>query len=156
MRFSLRTLIMLLVTGTVASLAGLVVVAFSTLTHAETDASTRGDVQRAGGVLAQLICERSQSLTDTCRLLTGQPKFINLRGAAAPAIASSLRDWLPRIQADDAILTDVNGVVRGATNKSDRPGADMSAEHSIGRALDGSSTSEIVIRHSRPMLAVTV
>ena len=106
MRVTLRTQILLLIAGTVGGLTAILMGAITALTNLETDRTMRRDVQATGGVLSQLIRERSASLTDKCLLMARQPRLRYLRGANAATIADSLGEWLPQMRADAALLTD--------------------------------------------------
>ena len=160
MRVTLRTQILLLIAGTVGGLAVILMGAITALTSLETDRTMRRDVQATGGVLSQLIRERSASLTDKCLLMARQPRLRYLRGVNAATIADSLGEWLPQMRADAALLTDSTGHLMGATKAlaalSAPEDSDCSHELGVARALDGHVWSGVVARKGRLMLGVSV
>lgn len=157
MRLTLRTKILLLVAGTVTSLALSLMGAISLLASREINRTVRRDVAVTGGVLTQLLDEHATALTDKCLLLASQPRLKYLRDAHdEQTVADSLSEWLPQMHASAALLTDQDGKLLGATDSAVVELRDGQHDPGVTRALQGQSWAGVVTRGEKLMLEVSV
>ena len=171
LRFSLRTRILLLVVGTMGALAVLLLAGMGLLARREIERQVRADVRATGGVLAEMIEERSRALEGQCRLLAQQPALTQfVFGRNLDDETTERPDWatitdycqsvLPALRGADAVLvTDGDGRALGETGqkKDDGRRRGGAREPAIARALTGEANA-VVVAHgaNRLRLAVSV
>jgi diguanylate cyclase (GGDEF)-like protein len=173
MRFSLRTKILLLIAGTIAGFASLLLITLALLTGREIGNAVRHDVQSTGGVLGQLVQERGTALKEQSLLLARQPVLIACIGTSDPAtVTDCVTDYLNQLHADAAMVTDQSGRVLGEVEATAReegrgkreekagdnkaPALRQSDEPGIAAALQGQTSAGVELRYGRLMLAVSV
>lgn len=163
MRLSLRTKILMLTTGTVAGLATVVLIVLATLAGRQMERAVRNDVRATGGVLAQLIRERSLALKDKCLLLVKQPALnVYILGANSATrndwatVSDYARESLKQLRADVAVITDQDGRPLGVSDMPAPVDSALEREAGIVAALNGEICSGMVARKGRLMLAVSV
>src|SRR5688572_30365121 len=151
---SLRAKIAILIGGTVIGLAAAILFALGLAARHEIGRVVENDVEATGSVLARILQERSTALTDMCVLLERQPfilRIIETRDSAT--ITDSIREWLGKIRADAALVTDDSGGQLGVTD-----GLPMTTNVDAGikMALQGTTWSGVVMRNGNLALAVSV
>jgi diguanylate cyclase (GGDEF)-like protein len=157
MKLSLRVKILLLIAGTATGLASVILLAFTLLVSREMARGVREDVRATGGVLGQLMRERSAVLLDQSRLIADQPVLRAALSTQDPAtILDRARDYRKTMAVDEIIVTDRDGHVLGDTDGQSRPRADLSRDVGIAAALDNRPWQGIVGRAGHLMLAVSV
>lgn len=162
MCISLRARILLLITGTVTGLSLIVLIALSTLTAQVIQRTVRADARSSRSVLTQVIRERGHALTDQCLLLAHQPalkQYLFGRGDRVQpdfaTVSEFAQETLAPLRADAALIADEQGKVLGATNGLSKRSAEE-LPPGYGRVLQGQSAVDLVVRHDRLMLAVSV
>ncbi|HXG24234.1 MAG TPA: hypothetical protein VNJ09_06735, partial [Chthonomonadales bacterium] len=160
MRLSLRTKILMLTTGTVAGLAAAVLIVLATLAGRQMERAVRNDVRATGGVLAQLIRERSLVLQDKCLLLVKQPALnVYILGANSATrndwatVSDYARESLKQLRADVVVITDQDGRLLGVSDMPAPVHSALEREAGIVAALNGKTWSGVVARKGRLMLA---
>src|SRR5262249_47267596 len=136
-------------------LAVILLGAITMLAKVETEHTTHRNVEATGGVLAELIHEQADALTDKCLLLAHQPRLVYLRGANKETISDSLGEWLKQMHADAAVLNDQDGHLLGTTDAHKESREDLNAV-GVATALQGQVWTGVVARNGQLMLAVTV
>ena len=157
MRLSLRAKILLLVAGTAVGLVSIILLAFTVLVSREMGRAVQADVRTTGGVLGQLMRERTSILLDQSRLITSVPA---MRGAVRthdPAtVLEHSRECRQKMAVDEVIVTDLDGHVLADTDGQVRAGADMSADAGVAATMDSREWQGIVAHGGHLLLAVCV
>ena len=157
MKLSLRAKILLLVAGTAIGLVSVILLAFTVLVSREMGRAVRADVRTTGGVLGQLMRERTSVLRDQSRLMADMPALHAAITTYHPAtVLYEARGYRRKMGADAIIMTDRDGHVLYDTDGQARAGADMSGDAGVAAAMDSREWQGIVARGGRLMLAVCV
>ena len=157
MRLSLRAKILLLIAGTASGLVSVILLAFTLLVSREMGRAVREDVRATGGVLGQLMRERSAVLLDQSRLIADQPVLRAALSTHDPAtVLDQARDYQRQMGVDEIIVTDRDGHVLGDTDGQARTGTDLSRDPGVAAALDSSPGRASWRAAGRLMLAVCV
>ncbi len=155
MRLSLHAKIDLLIAAVVAGLGVAIFAGLAILSNVQINAALSKDARETSGVLAALVAERSSALTDRCVLLARQPVIRALIGTGDRAtISDSVRDYLPQLGANGALVSDVSGNVLGTAG--DVPVTNSGYASGIIAAKQGTSWSGILVGRQHLMLAVSV
>ncbi len=159
MRFSLRTRILLLIAGTLTGLAALIVVAITLLARQEMNRTVRADVRATGGVLAQFLRDRSDSLQNQSRQIARQPV---LKGYIQDTDRATLKDladdYRQALRADGVALTDRDGRLLGETGVDPENAApsDRAGEPGVAAAMSGTAWSGVEARGGALTLSISV
>ena len=157
MRLTLKTKILLLITGTAIGLVSLILLAFTLLISREMDRAVRVDVRATGGVLAQLMRERGDVLLSQSRLIATDPPLLAALSTHDPAtVLDGAKEYQQKLGVDEIIVTDRDGHALGDTLGQAAAGSDLSREAGVSAALSEQSWSGIVARGGRLMLSVCV
>jgi diguanylate cyclase (GGDEF)-like protein len=157
MKLSLRTKILLLIAGTTSGLAALVLATLGVLTQRGIDAAVHADARATGGMLTQLIHERTDTLTNECRLLADLPILKAVAETGDPTTMSdTARDSLGQIDADSVMVTDRNGSLLAITDGGQPLKSMVSGDAGVAAAMNGGEWSGIVSRRGQLVLAVSV
>ena len=157
MRLTLRAKILLLIAGTATGLAAVILLAFTLLVSREMGRGVREDVRATGGVLGQLLRERSAVLLDQSRLIASQPILHGVLSTEDPAtVLDTARDYQKQMGVDEVVITNSGGHLMGDTDPVARPGTDLSHDPGVQAALAGHAWQGTVAREGRVMLAVCV
>ena len=156
-RLSLRAKILLLIAGTAVGLVSVILLAFTILVSREMGRAVQGDVRTTGGVLGQLMRERTSVLHDQSRLIANVPALRETVATHDPAtVLDHSRDCRQKMAVDEVIVTDRDGHTLADTDGEVRPGTDMSADAGVAAAMDSREWQGTVARGGRLMLAVCV
>ena len=157
MRLSLRAKILFLVAGTAVGLVSIILLAFTVLVSREMGRAVRADVRTTGGVLGQLMRERTSILRDQSRLIADEPILRKEIGTHDPAtVLDGARDYLRKMAVDEIIVTDRDGQVLGDTDGGAFAGEDRSRDAGVAAAVDNREWQGVVVRRGHLMLAVCV
>jgi diguanylate cyclase (GGDEF)-like protein len=157
MKFSLRTKILILIAGTTSGLAAVVLATLGVLTARGIDHAVRIDVRETGGVLKQLINERTNTLTEECRLLANLPVLKAVAQTGDPStINDTARDSLGQIDADAVMITDRSGSLLAETDGRARLRTDVAQLPGVSEAIAGNEWTGIVTRRGLLVLDVCV
>ena len=156
-KLDLRAKILLLVAGTAVGLVSVILLAFTILVSREMGRAVQADVRTTGGVLGQLMRERTSVLRDQSRLIANEPALRETVGTNDPATTLDYsRDCRRKMAVDEVIVTDRDGHILADTDGKTRTGEDMSADAGVAAAMDNHEWQGIVAREGRLMLAVCV
>ncbi len=158
MRLTLKTKILLLITGTAIGLMSLILLAFTLLISREMDRAVRVDVRATGGVLAQLMRERGDVLLSQCHLIATDPPLLAALSTHDPAtvLDKVKEEYQQRLGADEIIITDRDGHTLCDTSGQAAAGSDLSREPGVAAALNEQPWQGIMARGGRLMLTVCV
>ena len=157
MKLSLRAKILLLVAGTAVGLVSVILLAFTVLVSREVGRAVQADVRTTGGVLGQLMRERTSVLRDQSRLITNLPVLRAAISTNNPAtVLYELRGYRQKLGVDEIIVTNLDGHVLADAGGGLRAGTDMSADAGVAAAIDNREWQGIVARGGRLVLAVCV
>lgn len=166
-RLSLRTRILLLVTGTLAGLAALLTLVLAGMTNREIDSAVRRDVHTTESFLAQMLEEHGASLQKQSELLAKQPVMQSLFGAECngdpKTIANSMGEFIAQLGATRVLVTDNEGLILAditADGQSDTQNIKAkTAERMILRMIAEETPQPqrgVVMHHGKLMQAVSV
>jgi len=148
---------LLLIAGTTSGLAALVLATLGVLTERGIDAAVHADARATGGMLTQLIHERTDTLSKECRLLADLPILKAVAQTGDPSTMSdTARDALGEIDADAVMVTDRNGILLAITDGGRRLKSAVSGDAGVTAAMNGGEWSGIVSRRGQLVLAVSV
>lgn len=157
MRLTLRLKILLLIAGTAVGLVSVILLAFTLLVSREMDRAVRDDVRATGGVLAQLLRERSAVLLSQAEIISDAPP---LRAALStqdpPTVRDAVQDYRRKLGTEGILVTDRSGSVLADTDSKTDLHANMASSPGVAAALSGQSWSGITDRHGALMLTVCV
>ena len=157
MRLTLRLKILLLIAGTAIGLVSVILLAFTLLVSREMNRAVREDVRANGGVLAQILRERSAVLLSQAQVVGDDPPLLAAVGTSDPAtVADKVRDYEKRLGVEAVIVTDRDGGVLADTDGAFPVHAALGQSPGIAAALNGEAWSGITFRHGQLMLAVSV
>ncbi len=157
MRLTLKTKILLLITGTALGLVSLILLAFTLLISREMDRAVRVDVRATGGVLAQLMREREDVLLSHSRLIVTDPPLVAALTTHDPAtVLDGMKEYRQKLGVDEMIITDRDGHTLGDTSGQAGRGSDLSREPGVAAALNEQPWQGVVARGGRLMLSVCV
>lgn len=157
MRLSLKTKILLLVAGTVATLAGGLLAALSLLTARSIQHAAQADVRATRAVLGEFLDERGKALTDQCELAARQPWLRAVIGTGDPAtVTDCLRENLKQLHADAVLVTDRDGLLLGETDQAVSTAGPILHDPGTTSAIAGKAWSGVVRRQGTLTLAVSV
>ena len=129
MKLSLRAKILLLVAGTATGLASVILLAFTLVVSREMARGVREDVRATGGVLGQLMRERTGVLRDQSLLIADQPILRAALSTQDPAtVLDTAQNYQRQMGVDAIIITDRDGQVLGDTDNSSALRMDMSRD----------------------------
>jgi diguanylate cyclase (GGDEF)-like protein len=156
MKNSLRTKILVLVAASIAVTAALTLAGLAILAQRQIDRMVRGDVRATGAILAGQITDRTDTLTQQCRLLADLPVLKGAIGTDDPAtVADIAHDVVHQVQADGVMMSDVRprrlasiGAVQMEPNIAGDPG--------VVAALGGREWSGVRTYDGDLVIAVTV
>ena len=157
MHLSLRTKILLLIAGTAIGLVSVILLAFTLLVSREMSRGVQSDVRATGGVLAQILRERSEVLLSQAQIVADAPP---LRGAVTtndPAtVLDRVQDYAKQLSIEAIIVTDRDGSVLADTTGRAAARTSLRKDPGVVAALNSRSWSGITFRHGQLMLAVCV
>ena len=157
MHLSLRTKILLLIAGTAVGLVSVILLAFTLLVSREMSRGVQGDVRATGGVLAQLLRERSGVLLSQAQIVADAPP---LRAALStndpPTVLDRVQDYAKQLGAQAIIVTDRDGAALADTTGALPVHAALEQEAGVAAALNGHDWSGITFRHGQLLLTVSV
>ena len=157
MRLTLRLKILLLIAGTAVGLVSVILLAFTLLVSREMDRAVREDVRANGGVLAQILRERSSVLLSKAQVVGDDPPLQGVVGTGdPPTVLDVVQHYEERLGAGAVIVTDRDGGVLADTDGTFPIHAVLKQDPGIAAALGGLSWSGITFRHGQLMLAVSV
>jgi len=157
MRLTLKTKILLLITGTAIGLVSLILLAFTLLISREMDRAVRVDVRATGGVLAQLMRERGDVLLSQSRLIATDPPLLAALSTHDPAtVLDGAKEYQQKLGVDEIIITDRDGHTLSDTSGQAAAGSDLSWEPGVAAALNEQPWQGVTFRGGRLMLAVCV
>jgi len=157
MKLKLRAKILLLVAGTAVGLVSVILLAFTLLVSREMGRAVREDVRTTGGVLGQLMRERSAVLLDQARLIADEPALRAALSTHDPAtVLDRVRDYRRKMGADEIIVTDRDGRALADTDGQAHPGAELAGDAGVAAAMDSREWRGVTARGGRLMLAVCV
>ncbi len=157
MRLTLRLKILLLIAGTAVGLVCVILLAFTLLVAREMDRAVREDVRATGGVLAQLLRERSAVLLSQAQVVGDDPPLLAAVGTSDPAtVLDKVRDYEKRLGVEAVIVTDRDGAVLAGTDGASPVHAALGRDPGITAAMSGQAWSGITFRQDQLMLAVSV
>ena len=157
MSLSLRTKILLLIAGTAVGLVSVILLAFTLLISREMNRGVEGDVRATGGVLAQLLRERSAVLLSQAQIIADDPPLHGALGTNDPAtVLDTVKDYAQKLGVETVIVTDRDGRVLADTDSASAVHTDLRQDRGIGAALNNRSWSGITFRRSQLVLAVSV
>lgn len=158
MQFVLRTKILLLMAGTVAGLAGLIILAMTLLNEQEVNRSVHDSAKTTETVLTEFLQERSESLLAESLMLvkpsTTLKQYLQLPDQAT--IRDIADDMRGQLRADAALITDRDGRLLGQTDSMENYKGDCSQLPGLLVALDGQTWTGVVARNGKLMLQVSV
>jgi diguanylate cyclase (GGDEF)-like protein len=160
---SLRTTILLLVTGTVAALTLLMLASVLFVARRAGDQAVARDFRATGGFLTQFLGEKTRSMTAVCTAMGGQPTFLayllNSGGIDAREHWQTVSDIAEQIRAgvgaDAVVVTDQDGREIGESRVPAPRRTDRSRTPGVAAALQG-KTWEGVVGGAKGRLAVAV
>ena len=157
MHLSLRTKILLLIAGTAVGLVSVILLAFTLLISREMNRGVQGDVRATGGVLAQLLRERSALLLSQAQIVADDPPLHAALGTSDPAtVLDKVKDYAQKLGVEAVIVTDRDGSVLADTDGASPVHAALGHDPGVAAALNGQAWSGITFRRGRLMLAVSV
>ena len=157
MRLTLRAKILLLIAGTAIGLVSVILLAFTLLISREMDRAVREDVRATGGVLAQLMRERSAVLLGQAQLVADDPPLRAVLGTNDPAtILDQAHTYQQKLGVEAIIVTDRDGAVLADTDGEAPVHSAQRTDPGIAAALENQSWSGITARHGQLMLTVCV
>ena len=158
MRFALRTKILLLMAGTVAGLAALIIFAITLLNEQEVNRSVHDSAKTTETVLTEFLQERSQSLLAESLMLvkpsTTLKQYLQMPDQAT--IRDIANDLRGQLGADAALITDRDGRLLGQTDSAENYMSDCAKLPGLLVALDGATWTGVVARNGKLMLQVSV
>ncbi len=157
MHLSLRTKILLLIAGTAVGLISVILLALTLLISREMNQGVQGDVRATGGVLAQLLRERSATLLSQAQVVADDPPLHAAIGTADPAtVLDKVKDYEEKLGVAVVIVTDQDGKALADTDGASPVHAPLGQDYGITAALNGHDWSGITSRRGQLMLAVSV
>lgn len=157
MHLSLRTKILLLIAGTAVGLVSVILLAFTLLISREMNRGVQADVRATGGVLAQLLRERSATLLSEAQIVADDPPLHAALGTGDPAtVLDKVGDYEKKLGVEAVIVTDRDGGALADTDGASPVHAPLGQDPGIAAALSGQDWSGITFRRSQLMLAVSV
>ena len=157
MRLNLRAKILLLVAGTAVGLVSVILLAFTVLVSREMGRAVQADVRTTGGVLGQIMRERTSVLRDQSRMMADMPALHAAICTNNPAtVLYEARGFRRKMAVDEIIMTDRDGNVLYDTDGQAYAGTDMSGDAGVAAAMDSREWQGIVAHGGRLMLAVCV
>jgi diguanylate cyclase (GGDEF)-like protein len=157
MRLTLRTKILLLIAGTAVGLVSVILLAFTLLVSREMDRAVRDDVRATGGVLAQLLRERSAVLLSQAQIIADDPPLHAALTTRDPAtVLDTVQDYQRKLSVEAVIVTDRDGRVLADTDGTFPAHAALASDAGVAAALDNRPWSGIKARQGRLMLTVCV
>jgi diguanylate cyclase (GGDEF)-like protein len=161
---SLRTTILLLVTGTVAALTLLMLASVLLVARRAASQVVERDFRATGGFLTQFLSEKTRSMTAVCSVMGSQPSFVayllNNGGADARESWQTVSDIAEQVRvsvsADRVMVTDQDGREIGESRVSVAQHVDRSRTPGVAAALRGKPWQGIVDEDGRLAVAVAV
>ena len=157
MHLSLRTKILLLIAGTAVGLVSVILLAFTLLISREMNRGVQADVRATGGVLAQLLRERSATLLSQAQIVAHDPPLQGAVGTADPAtVLDKVHEYDRRLAGEAVIVTDRDGAVMADTEEASTAHPALAHDPGVTAALNGQDWSGITFREGRLLLTVSV
>ncbi len=157
MHLSLRTKILLLIAGTAVGLVSVILLAFTLLISREMNRGVQADVRATGGVLAQLLRERSAVLLSQAEIVADDPPLQAALGTGDPAtVLDKVKDYAQKLGVEAVIVTDRDGSVLADVNSEAPLHSFLAHDTGIAAALGNQAWSGITFRQAKLMLAVSV
>ncbi len=157
MHLSLRTKILLLIAGTAVGLVSVILLAFTLLISREMNRGVEADVRATGGVLAQLLRERSATLLSQAEIVADDPPLQAALGTGDPAtVLDKVKDYEKKLGVEAVIVTDRDGSVLADIDSEAPVHSALAHDPGIAAALNNQAWSGITFRHGQLMLAVSV
>jgi diguanylate cyclase (GGDEF)-like protein len=161
---SLRTTILLLVTGTVAALTLLMLASVLLVARRAGSQAVARDFRATGEFLTQLLAEKTRSMTAVCTAMGGQPTFVayllNSGGIDAREHWLTVSDIAEQVRAgvgaDTVVVTDQDGREIGESRVPSPRRTDRSRTPGIAAALDGKTWQGVVAENGQLTVAVAV
>jgi diguanylate cyclase (GGDEF)-like protein len=161
---SLRTTILLLVTGTVAALTLLMLASVLLVARRAGSQAVARDFRATGEFLTQLLAEKTRSMTAVCTAMGGQPTFVayllNSGGIDAREHWLTVSDIAEQVRAgvgaDTVIVTDQDGREIGESRSPSPRRVDRSRSPGVAAALEGKTWQGVVADDGRLAVAVAV
>ena len=157
MHLSLRTKILLLIAGTAVGLVSVILLAFTLLVSREMNRGVQADVRATGGVLAQLIRERSAVLLSQAQIIADDPPLMGAVGTKNSAtVLDKVHEYDRRLEGEAVIVTDQDGTVLAETDGASPLHSAQKRDPGVAAALDGRDWSGIIFRRGQLLLTVSV
>ena len=157
MRLTLRTKILLLIAGTAVGLVTVILLAFTGLVSREMDRAVREDVRATGGVLAQLLRERSAVLLSQAQVVGDAPPLRAALSTQDPAtVLDAVSGYRQQLNLEAVVVTDRDGAVLADTTGDSPIHSRLGSQPGIAAALDNRAWSGITVQHGALMLTVCV
>ncbi len=157
MRLSLQTKILLLVGGTAAIIAAVLLIALSTVWSRQSQAEIRGDQRAASGLLSLLLTDGTAKLREQSQLLASQSGTRQLTGSNDPhTFADSAGEYKRLLDVDAVIVTSRDASVSGASGLGTAEKDRAFLRPGIDAALGGANWSGVLGDQNRLMLCVCV
>ena len=157
MHLSLRTKILLLIAGTAVGLVSVILLAFTLLISREMNRGVQADVRASGGVLAQLLRERSATLLSQAQIVADDPPLHAAVGTSDPAtVLDKVHEYDQRLAGEAVIVTDRDGAVMADTDGASPVRSSLAHDPGVAASLNGRDWSGITFRQGRLLLTVSV
>ena len=157
MRLSLQAKIVLLVGGTAALIAAVLLIALSTVWSRQSQAEVRADQRAAGGLLSLLLTNSTSTLRDQSQLLASQSGTRQITGSNDPhTLADSAGEYKRLLHVDAVILTNRDASVSGTSGLGIVEKDRAFLKPGIDAALSGSTWSGVLGDQNHLMLCVCV
>lgn len=154
---SLRTKILLLIAGTAVGLVSVILLAFTLLVAREMSRGVQGDVRATGGVLAQLLRERSATLLSQAQIVADAPPLRAALSTNDPAtVLDRVQDYAKKLDAQAIIVSDRDGGVLADTTGAVPVHTSLKQDPGVAAVLGSRAWSGITFRHGQLMLTVSV
>ena len=157
MRLSLQTKILLLVGGTAAVIAAVLLIALSAIWSRQSQAELRSDQRAAGGSLYLLLTDGTDKLREQSELLASQSGTRQLTGSNDPhTFTDSAGEYKQLLHVDAVVVTNRDASVSGASGLGTVKENQAFLNPGINAALGGASWSGVLGDQNRLMLCVCV